>query len=88
MTNFAKIAVLYLILLLLFTESQNDFTMLLKSDFPETRHLPNAIFGELLPQFHDLLMKRLAKKLVMLAIELNTIGFLIILKLNNTEVKK
>lgn len=47
-----------------FTKSQNDFTMLLKSNFPETRHLPNnAAFGELLPQFHDLLMKRLAEKI-------------------------
>lgn len=46
-----------------FTEYQSDFINLLKSNFPELGHLPNAAFGELLPQFHDLLMKRLAKKI-------------------------
>lgn len=46
-----------------FTEYQSYFINLLKSNFPELGHLPNAAFGELLPQFHDLLMKRLAKKI-------------------------
>ncbi len=46
-----------------FTKSQNNFTNLLKSNFPELGHLPNVAFGELLPQFHDLLMKSLAKKI-------------------------